>query len=589
MKAVRVLSVLALLGLLSSCSDPAEPGGAPPGFARVAVRAVAPPSLSRFAPALIVEQVQINLLRFTQRETTDTVATRLAAFPETSNQLNLSLNVAVPGVDTLYLTLDYLTADGTVLFSAGDYVIVGPGRTANPPALVPFYVGPGSNIAFMSMNGDDTTVTAGSDVQLDVTAFDSAQGEVTSFYLTWTTSDPRVTVSPRGLVHTAPNITMQVRIFATTPTGVQASNLMFVQGAAAFALSPDSVELRPSGTQFFQVTIGPDVTWEWTSGGIVGGDSAHGFISDGFYTAPPTPLPGDETLVCVQNAQNSAEKGCAKVRVPAIPTVGADVVVINDQNIFDSIPMKRAGNIRFVKNLVSFAGSGPRSNGKTVWYDRGRNSPCMVIGDFGQECGDGEKGRFNKVIEGQGFKIVRFDSYTPITTIPIDVKVIIMWMPLIPYDFNELSVLLRFASEGGRIVFIGENAGFYSDGTTEGVDLENAFLRDLGSTMSNVGDFIDCIETDGDPYPVSGPNSLRTHPLTTGVSNLSYACASQITIGANDIPFFYDIANQLVLGAVAKINVSPPNGGPIVRPVPVAASQARPGSRTTRSGSGARK
>ena len=390
MKAVRVLAVLALIAIGTSCAEPAEPGSGTPGFARVAVRAVAPTSLARFAPALIVEQMRISLLRFDQsQERTDTVLTRVAQFGESTNQLNLSLSVAVSGVDTLFLALDYETADGERLFSAGDYVIVGPNRTSNPPVLQPSYVGPGSNISFMSMNGDDTTVTAGSDVQLDVTAFDGSEAEITSFYLSWRTNDPRVTVSPRGVVHTRPDVTQTLRVTAAAPNGVETSTLMFIHGSSPFALSPDSVELRPGGTQRFQITISPDVSITWSVGGVTGGNATLGTINvDGLYTAPDAPLPAGGTQVCVADAEDPSVAGCAKVFVPAVPSVGADVVVLNDQNIFDSIPMKRAGNIRFVKNLVNFTGSGLRSTGKTVWYDRGRNSPCMKDTGFGQECGD---------------------------------------------------------------------------------------------------------------------------------------------------------------------------------------------------------
>ncbi|HWA58175.1 MAG TPA: hypothetical protein VG692_13030 [Gemmatimonadales bacterium] len=585
MTRIRSIVPLLLVGVLASCAEPTSSTGAP-GFASVAVRAVAPPSLSRFAPALVVEQVSVLIgTSFNDGQSFDTVASRTVPFGDNTNQLDLSLSLPVSGVDTLELQVEYRTATGTVLFTAGSQVIVAPNRTTSPPPLVPFYSGPGSNVAFMSMNGDDTTATAGSDVQFDVSAFDGQGLPVPEFYLTWSTSDPRVTVSPRGLVHTVPHKTMRVFVTAVTPTGVQASTLMDVLGDDAFAITPDSVELRPGGTQQFFTDFGPDVSIAWTVNGVVDGDSVHGYIDDGFYAAPSTPLPGDETQVCVINPDNPAQKGCAKVRVPAVPSVGADIVVINDQNIFDTIPMKRSGNQRFVRNLVNFTASGPRSSGRTVWFDRGRDSPCMLDTGFGQECGDGEKSRFIRVIQNEGFRIVKFDSYTPIQSIPLDVKVIVMWMPLIQYDFSEVAQLKRFASEGGRIIFIGERPSFYTDlnGEIDGIQIENAFLRSMGSGMTNLGDDIDCIANVGDPYPVSGPNSLRTHPLTAGVSNLSYACASQIVVGPDDVPFFYDISNTKVLGAVAKIDLSAPiTAGP--RPTAQGLTRPQAGTGSRRSG-----
>jgi hypothetical protein len=260
--------------------------------------------------------------------------------------------------------------------------------------------------------------------------------------------------------------------------------------------------------------------------------------------------------VCARDAAApTLRQGCATVVIKAIPSVGTDVVVINDQNIFDEIPMANAGNVRFVRNLLNFSSTGPRASGKVVWYDRGRDSPCFLD----EECGDSAKAKLNAVIEGAGYSILKLDSYSPITTIPADVKVIVLWMPLITYSPGEINALKRFAGEGGRILFIGEHVDFYGQA---GIDLENQFLAEMGSQMVNLPNLWDC-QTANDPpdlYFYTPSASLRSHPLLNGVTRLGYVCAAEIQAGPNDFPLFYDISNQHLLAAVAKIDLTPVSG-----------------------------
>jgi hypothetical protein len=199
-----------------------------------------------------------------------------------------------------------------------------------------------------------------------------------------------------------------------------------------------------------------------------------------------------------------------------------------------------------------------------VWYDRGRNSPCFE----NLECADGEKFRFDSVITAAGNTIVKFDTYTPISNIPSTVKLIILWMPLIPYDATEINALKRFAGEGGRILFIGERLGFYGDA---GLALENQFMADMGAQMVNLGAEFDCND-----YFATPAASLRSHPLLQGVASVAYACASEIQPGPNDFPLFFDTTNQHVLAAVAKIDLTPLPAG-----VRAAAAGPRPAARTT--------
>lgn len=567
MSRLRTLAALGLIAALSYCAEPTGEGNRP-GFARIAVQAVAPPSLSQFAPALVVEQVRAVVGRYIpQSESIDTIASRTFPFSDNTNQIQASFDIPVSGTDTLELMLEYQTATGTVLFVAGSSIVVGPGRTSSPNNLFPSYIGPGFNIGFMIMNGDDTVVPAGSAVQLDVSAYDNTENEVTEFYLSWSTDDPRVTVSPRGLVQTRPGATQLITVTARTPNGIEAVTSITAQGTALMALAPDSVDVRPLEEQVFEVTVGRDfdIGWTWSVGGVDGGNATLGTIDEnGLYTAPFGVIPNRETEVCVRDSNNAATRGCAKVRMPASGG-DADIVMINDLNLFDNTMMAGLGNQRFVQNLIANTGGGSRSRGTVVWSDRSRDAGCVPPQDSFDECGDLAKRDFFAAIGQAGYTVASFDSTVEadLTDIPNDVRALILWMPLVPYTALELNGLKRFVAQGGRIIFIGENVDYYSQ---TGIDVENALLAGLGGSMTNRGDFIDCLLDTGLQFWVTPSRSLRAHPLMNGVTDLRYACASEIRLGSNDKALFYDQTNKKVLGAVAAISLEPIDIPNFVRP-----------------------
>jgi hypothetical protein len=557
MKRIRTLAALSLIGLLAYCAEPTS-DGANPGFARIAVAAEAPPSLSRFAPGLVVERVHAYVGRFVN-DVFDTTASRTAPFGDDINQLRLAFDIPVSGVDTTGLFLEYQTATGVVLFVSSSTIIIGPGRTSSPDNLFPSYVGPGANISFMFLNGDDTVVTAGSAVQLEASAFDNSESEVTEFYLTWSTDDPRVPISPRGLLQTRPGVTQLITVTARTPNGVEATTTVTSQDEALMALAPDSVDLRPGEEQIFEVTVGRnfDIGTTWSVGGVDGGNATLGTIDEnGLYTAPALTLPGGETEVCIRDSNNANTRGCAKVRMSAAGG-DADIVMINDLNLFDNEMMAGAGNQRFVQNLIASTGGGSRSRGTVVWSDRSRNAACVPPNDDNNECGDALKEGFFASIRAANYSVVSHDqAVADLTAIPGDVRALILWMPLLEFTPAEVNGLKRFAAQGGRLIFIGENGDYY---TQAGIDVENRLLQDLGSAMVNRGDLIDCF-LDLPPnavYFTTPTRSLRTHPLTTGVTDIRYLCASEIRLGRDDKPLFYDYANRKVLGAVAAISLEP--------------------------------
>ncbi|MEP6572734.1 MAG: hypothetical protein ABJD11_08560 [Gemmatimonadota bacterium] len=553
------LGALAALLAVGSCSldeSAAGPGG--PGAA--GIKFTAPlPRFSRVGPTLAIEQLRVTITRpstVIDAPPTDTLAARTFPFDVNAVALNASLPVLlINQAEQLDISLSYETAQSIPLFFTQQRVLVHTGAPAPAALPPPVYIGPGFNIAALNLTPLDTTVTGGDSLLYQVSAIDANQQPVTSFYINWSTSDPRVTINALGLLRT-PSISKVIDISATTPNSVVATTTVTVLNGG-LGLLPDSVEKLPGGTQQFAVVLGGlrGATYSWSVNGVAGGNSTFGLIdTTGLYTAPSV-IPSPSTFsVCATQVGAPTITGCARIVLLKVPSAGADLIVINDQNLFDSIPMRPDSgpyNARFAKNLFSFSGTGPRSSGNVIYYDRGRNAPCFSVGN--QECGDGEKARFDSVLVSAGFTIQKFDTIAAFTSIPPNVKAIVLWMPTVSYTTADINSFKNFAAQGGRIIFIGERLGFYLQ---TGIDLENQFLADMGAQMTNVGADFDCF-VQVNSYIRLPAASLRASSITAGMGGLSIACASEISPGPNDFPLFYDTSNQHVLAAVAKIDLTP--------------------------------
>lgn len=244
------------------------------------------------------------------------------------------------------------------------------------------------------------------------------------------------------------------------------------------------------------------------------------------------------------NDKNWARYIVYEVQEPAGPTPGEDIVVFNDINPFDQMGTVNPNNPIMIENLVNYTTSSPRGTSDHVWFDRGRDSVCAGTG----ECNDVNLATMRQVITDAGYTIDNITSASgSITAIPSDVKVVFLWNPLVPYTPEEINAFKAFASEGGRVVFVGEWDEYYGSG----IDLENQFLVDMGAVMTNIGEALDCGYTD---LPAE---SLRPHQITTGMTGVRVACASVIVPGEEDYPFLYDSTNTQVLAGVAKIDTTP--------------------------------
>ena len=548
MRVRHLLQAVALVALFSRCGlDRASDVSGVPAVLSLRLRGDLPPRYHLFASNLAIEQVRLALVR----RPSDTLATVTRAMPLDSSSVRFSVGVTLTSqAESLLAVLQYQTAQGVTLFSGQVVIEATVNQSAATTPSVPLsYTGPGGNISSLNLSPLDSVLSAGDSLEFQASAIDSNQQPVPSFYASWFTSDSRVTINALGLVR-APDITKKIDVTAVTPNGTFAQTTLTIQGTFALGISPDSVEKLPGGQQQFSVTVGPvGVSYIWSVNGVDGGNATFGVIdTSGFYTAPST-VPSPSTFqVCARVvAAPSLQNGCATVVISTVPSAGGDVIVINDQNIFDLSPMQPdsfPGNARMVRNLVNFQSPGIRNNGRVVYYDRGRNSPCFI----NLECADAEKARLDSIITAQGFQIVKFDTLTTFTSLPANVKILVLWMPLVSYGRTEINAFKSFAAQGGRIIFIGERLGFY---TQAGIDLQNQFLTDMGAQLTNIGADWDC------GYVTIPSGSIRAHQVTTGVTSVRIACASEMQLGPNDAPLFFDTSNTHLLAGVAKIDFAP--------------------------------
>jgi hypothetical protein len=324
-------------------------------------------------------------------------------------------------------------------------------------------------------------------------------------------------------------------------------------------LNLEAVEKLPGGTQRFTVQSGDPGPYIWSVNGVAGGNSTFGVIvvseddpSSADYTAPAT-VPSPATFdVCARRQASPSNTACASVTIQPVPSSGADIVVFNDLNMFDNTAAADPNNLAFYANLVSYTGSGTRAANTRVLVHRGHDVRCDRFDN--EECSIEGWSTFENTMRavGSGYTVDNVDDASaPLTTIASNVKVIILALPMTPYSAAEINALKAFAGEGGRIVFVGEYEGFYGDG----IGVENDFLTSMGAVMTNTGGEVDCADEAG--YKVLPSTSLRSHQVTGGLTQLTIACASVLDPGPDDYPLFYDRSGESLLGAVAKVDLTP--------------------------------
>jgi len=216
---LRVTLAILSTELLSTCAE-APTESSHPGFGIVAVSPIFP---SQLAAGVTLDRVRLAIVR--PPETT--LLDRTYNFPATDRQLTLSESLLLQArSEQLQITLTFLSG-ATPLFTGSVTTVVHQGPAGPPVEISLTYVGPGADVASLTLEPRDTVLTFGASLPFRVTAEDSEGLDVPDFYVSWTSSDPSRIPDGAGVLQ-AGNTRTVVRITATTPTGARDSTTVRV-------------------------------------------------------------------------------------------------------------------------------------------------------------------------------------------------------------------------------------------------------------------------------------------------------------------------------------------------------------------------
>jgi hypothetical protein len=339
--------------------------------------------------------------------------------------------------------------------------------------------------------------------------------------------------------------------------GVQAASDTVTLTATGDSAVLSATALAHDSTGVNVALAGQELAWTHQGSAVSiagGGDSIRVFaVQDGVDTLVVS------HPVCLAGAA-CADTVVVTVAIPldlppdpeAGPPPGADLVVFNDINIWDTYGGVEPENQMFFENLMSFTG-GLRGSGHTVMFYNGAGSVCAHYQNYCSTTG--EMGPMISKFTELGYTTV--DEAGSLASIPADVKVIFIWTPGEQIPIEGVNGLKQFAGQGGRVVVIGENEFMMG---SAGLAAENQLLQDLGAQLTNQGG---CL-VNGDDYA----QAEGTHQLVTGISRIKMGCVSAMIPGPDDFVLFRAPGGEVV-GAVAKIDLTPlPTCGPGVRALP---------------------
>lgn len=245
-----VVAAAAAISLATCGRDTAAPRQ-PAAFA---ITASLPPGLNLAALNLTIDHVRIIAVN----SVGDTAFQQLYSFP--ANQPTLSLSADVPlaqSPETFQVTIELLS--GTQLLFSGTQTISLASGSNNPTAQVPVtYSGPGQNVASLTLGPLDSLLTEGATLQMRVTAKDGSGATVSSFYVSWSTSDAvAVPIDATGTLK-APlarrTITVKARAFPDT-TITSSTTLQFVPFPNTVAFDSGCAQSGLPGVQLPQPIV----------------------------------------------------------------------------------------------------------------------------------------------------------------------------------------------------------------------------------------------------------------------------------------------------------------------------------------------
>jgi hypothetical protein len=219
----RVWVLLAVAAAAITCDAPTAPR-----LGRIAVLPEFRAEHRGQFAGLTIDSVHIVVVR----PPSTVVATYGARFSPDSAVLSADIAVTLQGNAEEFLVTLELVAAGQVVFSGTRPVTVtaSAGNNLTPPPATPVamdYVGPGANIASLTITPRDSGVTLGGTVPFAVTALDSGGGPLAQFYVSWSTSSSAHTIGAGGLFR-AGNERGRVVVRARAHNGVRDSTAIFV-------------------------------------------------------------------------------------------------------------------------------------------------------------------------------------------------------------------------------------------------------------------------------------------------------------------------------------------------------------------------
>lgn len=442
-----------------------------------------------------------------------------------ANGDSIRVTAARPGTATISVDVlgagDSVRAAGIVHVTLDGVRIVKPDGAASLSAVGAQFVVSARALGFDGVSVDTTGLawSHGSDSIVTVTPFaggDSAMVTGAHFGTDTVTATAPACRAPCS-AHVVFTVGHLVSLVSVTPSADTLTSI----GA--------TVQLT-AGAQHADSTSASGVSFAWASSDT----SVAAVDSTGLVTAVGA---GSAQIFAVAEG---VESNGASIQVSLAPSPGGDLVVFNDLALFQNTGLTAdSNNAILMRNLVSYTASGSRASGTTVWLDFGHGSLCGDCDSFSMA---------ESAMQDLGYTVsVRSTNQGDLTSIPSSVKVIMFFVPTQSFTTNEITTLEQFAKDGGRIVFVGENPPTYG----RYFSLENAFLSNLGSQMTNAGGNFACSSSD------LSSTSLRAYQVTTGMTGLYVGCSSALTPGANDVALAYDASNQQVLAAVTRVDTTP--------------------------------
>jgi hypothetical protein len=224
------------------------------------------------------------------------------------------------------------------------------------------------------------------------------------------------------------------------------------------------------------------------------------------------------------------------------PPPGSDLIVINDVNLFGDDRIEKPGNIQFVKNLANFSADSERASKTKIAWDLSHSSKCD------SQCRSSDIGidNINQIWADIGYTTYNIETKEELINLDQNTKLVILLTPMEDYSSAEINKLKTFASEGGRILFIGENEDYYGSG----IDVENNFLTSMGALMRNIGQAVYGGTT---TFEISDENN---HQVIDGVGNVSVNYVSLLELGPNDYPLITSSNGRDIIAGVARIDVN---------------------------------